>query len=122
MNTGFAETEKEFQSCVIDFAKLNGWLVSHARPARVTVKGRETYRTALQGDAGAPDLLLARGGKVILVELKSEKGKPSHMQTAWITACGNHGRLWRPSDWDDIFEELSGAECGPVAGTHAARG
>jgi len=104
----FAETEKEFQACVVDFAKLHGWLVSHARPVCVTVNGRETYRTALQGHPGAPDLLLAKGGRVILAELKSEKGKPSDMQLAWLAACGDHGRLWRPSDWDDIFEELSG--------------
>jgi len=103
----FAESEKEFQSCVIDFAKLHGWMVSHARPARMMIKGKETYRTATQGDVGAPDLLLAKEGKVILAELKSEKGKPSAMQSLWLAACGGNGRLWRPSDWDDIFEELS---------------
>ncbi len=106
------ETEKHFQQCVIDLAELHGWKVWHQRPARVSVRGGETYRSAGIGHKGAPDLLLARNGKVLNAELKTETGEASADQLAWLAACGPSGRLWRPSDWDEILDELS-APVGP---------
>jgi len=49
---------------------------------------------------------LARDGKVLLVELKKEKEKPSPEQEAWLLALGPHGRLWRPRDAATIMEDL----------------
>jgi hypothetical protein len=96
-------TEAEFTTRVIQAAQLYGWLVSHSRPA-LTAKG---WRTALQGDRGAPDLVLARGGVVILAELKSERGRLGPGQAGWLEALGTHGRIWRPDQWDAIQAELA---------------
>lgn len=75
----------------------------HFRPAR-TAAG---WRTPLSGDRGVPDLLLARRGRLILAELKSERGRLGSGQREWLDALGEHGRLWRPADWDAIQELLT---------------
>lgn len=102
-------TERQFQELVIEYAHLRGWLVHHTRPAR-TSKG---YRTAIQGDTGFPDLVLARNGIVVFAELKTEKGRTSVYQEAWADALRHEGAsrthevfLWRPSDWRQIMQVL----------------
>lgn len=98
-------SEAAFQKQVIDLAHLHRWRVAHFRPARTTVAGRETWRTAVSADgAGFPDLVLARNGVVLFRELKSDKGKASEDQLAWLLAVG--GEIWRPSDWDRIAREI----------------
>jgi hypothetical protein len=57
--------------------------------------------------AGCPDIIAARRGKVLLAELKSATGKTTSQQDAWLTAAGDHARLWRPSDWNTILAELA---------------
>lgn len=94
--------EQDFLTRVMDLARLTGWHCMHPRPA-YTSKG---WRTAIQGDRGAPDLLLARGGRVIAAELKSESGRLGVGQAEWLAALGDHGRLWRPSDWTAVVETL----------------
>lgn len=96
-------TEDEFKKRVIQTAVTYRWRVHHSRPAR-TSKG---YRTALQGHKGLPDLVLARNGVVLLVELKSDTGKPTADQRTWLAAAGPHGRLWRPADWPEVLETLT---------------
>jgi len=59
----------------------------------------------MQGDVGFPDLVLARAGKVIFAELKSETGKLSPTQREWANALGTL-RIWRPRDIDLIEAEL----------------
>jgi hypothetical protein len=95
-------TEDEWLSRVLDTAQLHGWRVQHVRPAR-TVRG---WRTPVQGDQGAPDLLLARAGRVLLVELKSDRGRLGPGQREWLAAAGGHARLWRPRDWVQVLAEL----------------
>lgn len=99
-----ALSEADFQRRVMDYAKLRNWMVCHYRPAR-KIDGQ--WRTALEGDPGAPDLILARGGRVILAELKSDSGQASEAQNRWLRAAGMNGRLWRPKHWDQIMKELS---------------
>lgn len=96
--------EADFQSRVIDTAKWCGWMVHHSRPVQ---DSDGTWSTPIQGDPGLPDLVLARGGVVLLVELKSDKGKPTKDQVKWLDAAGTWGRLWRPADWPQVLEELS---------------
>lgn len=79
-----AESEADFQSWVVDYARLRGWLVAHARDSR-----RQDLR-------GLPDLIMARNGLVILAEIKSMAGKVRKAQEPWLAASGSH--LWRPSD------------------------
>lgn len=95
-------SEAAFQRTVIDYALLRGWRCAHQRPA-LTAKG---WRTAIEGHAGLPDLVLSRSGVVLLVEIKRQRGILSADQRLWLAALGEHGRCWRPQDWPEIAEEL----------------
>lgn len=97
------ETEDAFQSRVIEYARLHGWLVAHFRAAQ-TAKG---WRTPVEGDAGFVDLVLARDGVIHLWELKSARGSLDANQRAWRDAIGGTWRMWRPSDWAEIVAVLA---------------
>lgn len=98
-------SERELQDAVIELAKLLGWKAAHFRPAR-TGKG---WRTPMQGDPGFPDVVLAREGRVLFLELKAERGKLSFSQEQWLEAlacecddrpCPHPGVLViRPENW-----------------------
>lgn len=93
--------EADFTRAVIDLARLRGWKVAHFRPARMQ-SGK--WATPMQGDIGFPDLVLARHGTVLFVELKSEMGRLRAEQEDW----GQHLHLhvWRPSQLRQIAEWL----------------
>lgn len=102
-------TEQQFEDWIIDLAKLFKWRVHHTRPAR-TNKG---WRTPIKGDAGFPDLVLARGGRIIIAELKSEQGRMTKEQEDWLRALGCcdetnpiEAYVWRPKDRREIEETL----------------
>jgi hypothetical protein len=92
--------EADFQSQVLQLAKLLRWRRAHFRPG---LNRRGEWQTAVQGDgAGFPDLLLVRGDRVLAAELKSELGKTTPEQDAWLAALGQAGVescVWRPSDF-----------------------
>lgn len=107
--------EKEFQANVVELAQTCGWRIHH---------DRGDYRECIAGDPGFPDLVLARGGRIVFAELKAEKGKLSDFQVEWLTELagewgsnqgayigGQGGRLevavWRPSDIQQIAQTLS---------------
>ena len=110
------QTESEFETAVVDLAHLRGWVVAGFRPARVTRQGREIYETPVKWDGkGFPDLVLARPsytaakGRILWVELKSEKGQLSQEQEEWartITAAGGEWYCWKPSKWNEIEKVL----------------
>lgn len=93
-------SEADFQTTVLDYAHLRGWLVCHVRPARTT----RGWRTPIEGDPGLPDLILARDGQVILAELKSRAGRATPQQRKWLEASG--GYLWSPVSWAQVVEVL----------------
>jgi hypothetical protein len=80
-------TESEFLDQVLQYAKLRGWRSAHFRPAK-TIDG---WRTPVSGDGkGFPDLLLVRGDRVIVAELKVGKNKLTLEQiTHYVVTCGN---------------------------------
>ena len=89
--------ETPWRNEVIEFARRHGWLVSYI-PNSVHVVG----------DRGVPDLVLARAGVVLLVELKGDTtGSPPATQRRWLRQAGSHGRLWRPADREQAFKELA---------------
>lgn len=94
--------EADLQRAVIDLAKLRRWRVAHFRPAR-TEKG---WRTPMTGHVGFPDLVLARDGKVIFAELKSDTGKFRPGQLEWAAAIGGDYRVWRPEYLTQIARQL----------------
>jgi VRR-NUC domain len=102
MTSPFRLSEADLQRRIIDTATRLGWMVSHTRPA-CTSHG---WRTPVTGHRGAPDLLLARGGRCLLVELKSQSGRLGPGQRDWLEALGGHGRLWTPADWTQALADL----------------
>ena len=108
-------SEKAFQTAVIDLARSAGWLVGHLHDSR-----RQVAPGKFVGDrdaAGLPDLILVKGARLLLVELKAEKGRLRPAQQQWIKALqavesDAAGRVmvreWRPSQWDEIVQLLTG--------------
>lgn len=90
-------TEKAFQQQIIDLAKLRGWLVYHVFDSR-------------RSNPGFPDLILIRGDTLQAFEVKTEKGRVSADQEAWLDAFGGvvviDAEVVRPSDWDYIERVL----------------
>ena len=103
-------SEKDFLSTVIEFAQAHGWKVAHFRPGmtgrRVGRDGKPVWVTPVQGDGkGFPDLVLVRKQVLLFVELKSQKGRVSKEQLAWLDALGStcvRAYCWRPSYWEKI--------------------
>lgn len=98
-------TEAEFQHAVEHLARLHGWLRFHARPAQVRPG---VWRTPFSGEAGFPDLVLLRE-RLLLVELKTERGRLTAEQRRWITtaqAAGIECHVWRPADLQAIADRL----------------
>ena len=94
-------TERVFQEKLINFARNQGWRVYHTYDSR-------------KNEAGFPDLIMCNGRFVYCVELKTNKGRVTKMQQAWLDDLDNSamhvGRVWRPSDR---------AECSRVIQTDA---
>ena len=95
-------TEAQFTDTVVKLAQFNGWRAVHFRPART----KEGWRTAMIGDRGFVDVVLARGGVVLHVELKKQDGVMRPGQKEWGDELGETYRLWRPSDLEHIKLEL----------------
>lgn len=73
--------EATFQRRLVAEALRHGWKVQHSRP--ITDKRGRT-RTAITGHAGYPDLTLARYGRLIIAELKTETGSVTPAQREWL--------------------------------------
>lgn len=93
-------TERELQRLVVELAHIYGW---------------ESYHPWLSKHSapGWPDLTLIRPPRLLLVELKSEKGVLTPAQLHWLEMLdrvpGVAVRVWRPSNLDDgsIAAELA---------------
>lgn len=73
-------TEAQFQRVIVKYAKDHGWLVHHTPKAKVR-PGRHVTPTV--GHVGYPDLTLCRGGRLVLLELKSRRGTTTPSQDLW---------------------------------------
>ncbi len=100
--------EADWQKQVIDLARLRGWRVAHFRPA-MTKRGNWVTPVAADGK-GFPDLTLARKGRVIFAELKSDTGRLGPEQKLWLQELEGdqvEAYMWRPRDWDTVMEVLT---------------
>ena len=92
-----ALSEAAFQRVVIDLATWRGWKTYHVHDSR---------RSA----AGWPDLILVRADRLLAVELKSQRGRVSTSQAAWLDALGLvpgiQAFIWRPTHWPEIQAAL----------------
>ena len=98
-------TERDFGKQVEDLLDLFGWRWCHFRPART----EQGWRTAISGYEGFPDYIAARGNRLLIAEIKSDKGKLTDQQRHWLDAlweCGQEVYLWRPADFEEIARVL----------------
>jgi hypothetical protein len=89
-------SEKAFQQQVMDLLLLCGWRAVHVYDMR---------RSA----PGLPDILALRGHRLVVAELKSERGVVRPEQWEWLDAFAQAGAetfLWRPSDFEELTEVL----------------
>lgn len=90
-------TEKQWMQRVVDLAHLRRWFGYHTYDSR-------------RSQPGFPDLVLLRGPRCVVAELKSETGRLTTAQQAWLTAFRQipalEVHLWRPSDWPRVLETL----------------
>lgn len=91
-------SEAAFQTLVVDLARWLGWACWHDNDSR-------------RNDAGWPDLVLVRDERMIVAELKTERGRLRAEQAYWMRLLlrvqGVEYRLWRPRDWETIVRTLT---------------
>lgn len=81
-------TERQLQDAVVELAQTLGWLTYHPFDSR-------------HSTAGFPDLAMVRD-RLIMAELKSDKGRVSRDQLTWnarLLAADVEAYIWRPRDW-----------------------
>ncbi len=90
-------SEAQFQKIVEGYAKVMGWLYYHTQDSR-------------RSQPGFPDLVMLRGKRQVVAELKRQKGaKPSEKQQNWLDgykAVGAEVYVWRPAHIPEIEEIL----------------
>ncbi len=99
-------SERDWQRQVTDAADLLGWSWCHFRPA-MTSKG---WRTPVSGPLGSGfvDLVLVRGDRLVMVELKAEHGRLTIEQRTVIDLLrpAVEVHVWRPTDLEIALEVL----------------
>ena len=89
-------TERDFQSQVLDLARICGWKAYHSW-------------TSIHSAPGFPDLVLARPPRLLFLELKSERGRLTPAQSEWLQTlaeCNVDARVVRPSNFNELLEAL----------------
>jgi hypothetical protein len=97
-------TEKQLQDAVLAMARHLGWRCYHTYDSR-------------RSDAGFPDLVLVRGRRLLVAELKRDGLGPGEHQQRWLTALADtpaEVHVWRPANWrnGDIETALRSPEGG----------
>ncbi len=81
-------SEEDLQQRITDRANALGWLVYHTHDSR-------------RSTSGFPDLVMSRSGRLLFVEVKTEKGKVSEAQQGWLDNLSQDLNrevyVWRPS-------------------------
>lgn len=81
-------TEAVLQKRVRDLAIVHGWKFQHPYDSR-------------RSDPGWPDCVIGRTGRLLVRELKTQKGRVSPDQREWLAileSCGIDAGIWRPVD------------------------
>ncbi len=91
-------TEAELKQAVLRIARLNGWMYHYAAQNRI-VRPQKDF-------VGFPDIVLARDGQVLFMELKQDDGAQSPGQVAWQGHLPAY-HVIRPRDLDRVMELLA---------------
>ena len=102
--TAVRAPELECEATIIATAKMFGWRVHGERAAM----SRRGYRTPIKVHPGWPDLVLARPGRLLIVELKR---KPNEGRSGSI--CWRLSRAWRAVSCGFRRSSMSCAGCWP---------
>ena len=90
--------ESDLLETIRQAAKMSGWLTYHA----LRSEGSEP---------GFPDLVAARGGRLLLWELKSADGRVSKEQAEWLRRLNEVERIdvnvVRPADLPEALRRLN---------------
>ena len=70
--------EKEMQEAIRRAAIAHGYAVYHTHDSR-------------HSPAGFPDVIAIKGGRVLVLELKAQRGRVSDAQWAWLAAWASTG-------------------------------
>jgi hypothetical protein len=124
-------SEAEFSGLVVEVARFGGWTHRyHTFSSKRSTQGFPDWfffrPSSVKRDEDQPS------AEILIVELKTEVGKLSEKQQSWIEALQLYEeavgvfygagdpydestywrpfrvRVWRPSDWDEIVETLTG--------------
>lgn len=110
-----AMSEHQFQSVVVEMARVNGWLVWYQPDwvYRLVAGSMQRRRVARDWpDAGFPDVWLVHpdDGRFLVLECKREGGALREPQRRWLAAlqaAGIDARMVRPRDLDDLDDLLA---------------
>lgn len=99
--------EKDFGHQLEHLLRLFGWRWKHDLPALYR-DGR--MATTFSGDRGFPDYIAVRGARLLVAEIKNERGRLTRDQADWLDALRNvtavETHLWRPDDLPNIKDIL----------------
>lgn len=91
-------TEKEWQLAVNQLLALHGWRSYHTFDSR-------------RSSEGFPDVIALKPPRMLAVELKTDKGKPTQAQLDWLNAFAGvdqvEAHIWVPRGLDAIMEILA---------------
>lgn len=144
LNVAGELTEGAWQAQVVGLARLYAWrLIYHAPAGGHGSRSAGTRRVAseqLPEGNGFPDLILIKGPRLVVAELKSRTGRPRPGQAEWLDAFETVGDavdnvvalardravgtdatnnfprpsveayLWRPADWPNVHNVLRGGQ------------
>lgn len=98
-------TESEWQKQVLKSAHTLGWQSMHIGR---TGKNQAVGAKGTMG-TGWPDLVLVKGGRILFVELKGEKGQLTPEQKLVLAILTQVGQVfvWRPSDFGQLLDTLA---------------
>ena len=96
MDHAHTMTETELQGLIVKMAQDAGWMV---KPNQQGASSYKNHSRALRNRTanGFPDLVLARDGEVLFIELKAQDGKLDMDQLLWSYALRPY-EVIRPSD------------------------
>ena len=111
MTPALQQSERSFQTAVIELAHTLHWRIFHVNDSRREVVCQDGAKF-LVGDketTGWPDLVCARE-RVFYAELKSDTGKLSKAQEEWLRVleeAGQEVHVWRPRDFEQVQRVLT---------------
>lgn len=90
-------SETRFLAAVVRAAEAQGY------------KSYHTYRS-IKSVPGFPDLTLAKVGSLLMPEIKTNTGRLTPEQAAWLAVLHNPpwvlAEVWRPAMWETICQRL----------------